>query len=130
MKIEQAKKRLIYSLLRLRLPLQTPRSALNEPLMFDFLDDPDGSHEAKNVTTGHDNGLITLAISEADDAIREERHSFGLNRSYPPRHGASGGTTFGQTARAKSTLISIHTRQMRRRNSWTSRSRSPLPQIV
>ena len=39
MKIEQGKKRLIYSLLRLRLPLQTPQSALNEPLMFDFLDD-------------------------------------------------------------------------------------------
>jgi hypothetical protein len=75
MKIEQAKKRLIYSLLRLRLPLQTPRSALNEPLMFDFLDDPDGSHEAKNVTTGHDNGLITLAISEADDAIREKNRT-------------------------------------------------------
>ena len=75
MKIEQAKKRLIYSLLRLGLPLRTPRSAVNEPLMFDFLDDPNGSHEARNVMTGHDNGLITLAISEADDAIREKNRT-------------------------------------------------------
>ncbi|HEY8032893.1 MAG TPA: putative zinc-binding metallopeptidase [Methylocella sp.] len=69
-KLEHAKKRLIYSLLRLRMPLPTPNSADREPLMFDFLGDtaPDGGA----VKTGHDNGLITLAISEADDAAREK----------------------------------------------------------
>lgn len=75
MKIEHAKKRLVYSLLRLRLPLFSSQSASNEPLMFDFLDDEDGSHEAKNVTTGHDNDLITLAISEADNSIREKNRT-------------------------------------------------------
>ena len=34
--------------------------------MFDFLDDPEGSREAKNVTTGHDNGLI---LREHDASI-------------------------------------------------------------
>ena len=43
--------------------------------MFDFLDDDATTHETKQVTTGHDNGLITLAITEADDAIREKNRT-------------------------------------------------------
>lgn len=70
-KIEAAKHRLIYTLERLGLP----RPALGEgpePLVFDFLADPPAS-EAPKVMTGHDNGVITIAIAEADDPERERR---------------------------------------------------------
>ncbi|MBV1837747.1 putative zinc-binding metallopeptidase [Acetobacter estunensis] len=68
-KIEIAKHRLFYTLLRLRLPLRNRWEDPEGGLAFDFLDDaPDGSAP---VMTGHDNGLITLAIREADDAERE-----------------------------------------------------------
>ncbi|RBM08020.1 zinc-binding metallopeptidase family protein [Novacetimonas cocois] len=67
-KIEIAKHRLFYTLLRLRLPMHTRRQDPQNGLMFDFLDDgPDGS----TVMTGHQNGLITIALREADDAQRE-----------------------------------------------------------
>jgi hypothetical protein len=42
--------------------------------MFDFLAGPPGDAAAK-VLTGHDNGLITLAIEEADDVERERRRA-------------------------------------------------------
>jgi hypothetical protein len=72
-KIEAAKHRLFYTLLRLKLPLQT-RSESPEGLVFDFLaDSPYDPNE--RVLTGHDSGLITLAITEADDAERERRRS-------------------------------------------------------
>lgn len=68
-KIEEAKRRLFYSLLKLRLPTPTAASGDPEPLVFDFLaDPPDGGPK---VMTGHDNGLITIALKEADDAVRE-----------------------------------------------------------
>lgn len=72
-KIEAAKHRLVYTLLRLRLPLET-RTDDPHGLIFNFL--ADSPHEpASRVMTGHDNGLITLAVSEADDAERERRRS-------------------------------------------------------
>jgi hypothetical protein len=61
-RIEEAKHRLFYSLLKLSLPLDGPHR-----LTFDFLA-PSGSHR---VMTGHDDGVITLAATEADDAERE-----------------------------------------------------------
>jgi hypothetical protein len=72
MKIEAEKRRLIYSLLALDLPLtQTDPEA--PQLAFDFLAETapkgDGSHR---VLTGHDNGLITININEADSAQREK----------------------------------------------------------
>ncbi len=68
-KIEAAKRRLFYTLLRLRLPTPTAASGDPQPLEFDFLADPPG--RGKRVLTGHDNGLITIALGEADDTIRE-----------------------------------------------------------
>jgi len=59
-RIEAAKHRLVYSLLRQRLPM-------TKDLCFDFVADQKG----KKVFTGHDNGLITINISEADDIQRE-----------------------------------------------------------
>jgi hypothetical protein len=71
-KIEAAKHRLFYSLLRWKLPLRTRGEDPQHGLSFDFLADSpvDG---APKVTTGHDHGKIVLAIAEADDAEREKR---------------------------------------------------------
>ncbi len=70
-KIEAAKHRLFYSLLRLGLPLENRADNPEHGLAFDFLADPPERH-AQGVMTGHDNGLITLALKEADDAVREK----------------------------------------------------------
>jgi hypothetical protein len=75
-RIEAAKHRLFYSLLRLGLPLESRADDPERGLAFDFLSDPPESHapqsHAQGVMTGHDNGLITLALREADDAVREK----------------------------------------------------------
>jgi hypothetical protein len=70
-KIETAKHRLFYSLLRLNLPLESRADDPEHGLAFDFLADPPQTHEV-GVMTGHNNGLITLALKEADDVTREK----------------------------------------------------------
>ncbi len=71
-KLEAAKHRLFYTLLRLGLPLKDRNEDPEHGLAFDFLADlPDAG--VPKVMTGHDNGLITLALVEADDAEREKR---------------------------------------------------------
>lgn len=67
--IELAKHRLVYALLRWRLPVQDRVVNPEQGLAFDFKADPNMPHEPK-VMTGHDNGLITLNIAEADDVER------------------------------------------------------------
>jgi hypothetical protein len=69
-KVENAKHRLFYSLLRLGLPLTT-RQEDPEGLIFDFLVAPPGGP----VVTGHAGGLITINVAEADDAIRERQRA-------------------------------------------------------
>ena len=66
-RIEEAKRRLIYSLLTFQLPLggeQTPR--------FKFLEDHRRNPDVYEsfVTTGHWNNVITINIAEADDVAR------------------------------------------------------------
>jgi hypothetical protein len=73
-KIETAKHRLFYSLLRLGLPLENRADNPEHGLAFDFLADAPETHAAE-VMTGHDKGLITLALKEADDATREKVRS-------------------------------------------------------
>ena len=68
--IEAAKRRLIYALRRLGLPLANRHEDAGHGLAFDFLADADPSHP---VMTGHDDGLITVNIAEADSAERERR---------------------------------------------------------
>jgi len=68
-KLEQAKRRLVYTLFRLELPTDGAPERGCSPLRFQFLA---GSAEAP-ITTGHSKGLITLDIAEADDAERERR---------------------------------------------------------
>ena len=70
--IEIAKHRLFYSLLRWNLPLKTRNEDPEHGLLFDFLSDPPETQGPK-VLTGHDNGLITIALVEADDVEREKR---------------------------------------------------------
>ena len=70
-RIEAAKHRLFYSLLRLGLKLENRIDNPEHGLAFDFLADEPDNH-AQGVLTGHDNGLITLALKEADDATREK----------------------------------------------------------
>jgi hypothetical protein len=68
-KVEQAKRRLTYDLMRLELPLAVPSGA---HIAFDIL-----SHETAGyqIMTGHLAGLITINLSEADDAVREARRA-------------------------------------------------------
>ncbi|WP_082540827.1 putative zinc-binding peptidase [Pseudolabrys sp. Root1462] len=70
--LEMSKHRLFYSLLRLGLPLKTVIEDPEHGLSFEFLADPP-LQGAPKVMTGHDNGRITIALAEADDAERERR---------------------------------------------------------
>ncbi|HUC49746.1 MAG TPA: putative zinc-binding peptidase [Xanthobacteraceae bacterium] len=73
-KIELAKHMLFYTLMKLRLPCDEKDNSGKPRLRFDFLASP--PHQAgPRIMTGHDNGLITLAIEEADDAEREKRRT-------------------------------------------------------
>ena len=77
-KIELAKHRLFYTLLRLRLPLET-KAENPDGLTFDFLQEANNfAPSLAPVLTGHASGVITLNIAEADDAKREQqRHAMG-----------------------------------------------------
>lgn len=70
--LERAKKRLFYSLIRLRLPLITKDEDAARGLAFNFLADVPGDDK---VMTGHAGGMITIALAEADDATREQRRA-------------------------------------------------------
>ncbi len=64
------------ALLRWRLPHPSKIDDPERGLAFDFLGDVEtGSGSASKVMTGHDNGLITLHVAEADDAEREKRRN-------------------------------------------------------
>ncbi len=64
--LELAKHRLVYSMLRLSLPVVSKAKDADYGLFFDFKAD-----ETNKVITGHANGIITINISEADDIERE-----------------------------------------------------------
>jgi len=75
-RLETAKRRLIYSLLCLDLPLASKSEDPKRGLAFEFLADPDpNTPDAKPVLTGHDDGVITINVAEADDAERERRRN-------------------------------------------------------
>lgn len=69
--VERAKKRLVYSLLRLGLPLDGTAVG-KEPLAFDFISD---------ALTGHLDGVITIAVGEAD-AVERERQRRAMDETY------------------------------------------------
>ncbi|HVH44720.1 MAG TPA: putative zinc-binding peptidase [Labilithrix sp.] len=71
-KLEVAKRRLVYTLDQLGLPLQSKVEDPESGLTFEFLED---------VLTGHAKGVITVNIAEADDAERVKRR-IELNEPY------------------------------------------------
>jgi len=73
-KVEAAKRRLFHELIRLGAPLETKAQEVpgKQGLAFDFLYDPAAESEGHaQIMTGHDSGVITLNLIEADDAERE-----------------------------------------------------------
>jgi len=69
-RLEGAKRRMIFSLMEFDLPI---RDKLEDPatgVAFQFMGDPPGG---PRVLTGHDEGIITVNIDEADDLERERR---------------------------------------------------------
>jgi len=75
--LEQAKRRLIYSLLSLGLPVQGKKDEVSG-LAFEFIEDQRSNPDVyeEHVNTGHDNGLITINIIEADHVSREKTRQF------------------------------------------------------
>jgi hypothetical protein len=80
-RLEQTKRRALYTILRLRLPLNQSdgqSTATNDvatglpPLIFDFLEDQQSNPDVllEFVYSGHSNGIITVNAAEADDSFR------------------------------------------------------------
>ena len=67
--LEESKHRLVYALLRMKLPLVSKAKDPKQGLFFDFLAD-EKKDGGTRVLTGHDEGLITISIAEADDIER------------------------------------------------------------
>ncbi len=81
-RLEAAKHRLVYGLLRLGLPLVSKFEDAEKGLAFDFLAGSGAMfQEGPQVVTGHAQGLITIDIAEADDAERE-RHRRDMAEPY------------------------------------------------
>jgi hypothetical protein len=75
--LEVAKRRLVYTLLNLGLPVVSKLDDAARGLTFEFLADPEPAQgspgsPAPNLT-GHVDGVITINAAEADDAERERR---------------------------------------------------------
>jgi hypothetical protein len=78
-RIENAKHRLVYSLLRLHLAVYPKISDTDiNGIAFDFMGDIAG---AEKIMTGHDNGVIALNIEEADEGERV-KHKLDLGEKY------------------------------------------------
>jgi hypothetical protein len=71
-KLEVAKRRILYTILRLGLPLEGTSGGDHLPVRFKFAEDLPGE---PHVLTGHSEGLITINTLEADDVERERRRT-------------------------------------------------------
>jgi hypothetical protein len=67
-RLESAKRRLVYSLLQLGLPVDPKPESKEGGLAFSFKQDREG----EKVWTGHNDGVITINVAEADDPFREK----------------------------------------------------------
>ena len=70
-RVETAKRRMLSSLLGLRLPVVPLADDPEQGLAFDILTSTDSAR----VVTGHEDGVITLDAQEADDPTREQRRT-------------------------------------------------------
>ena len=81
-RIEQAKRRLLYSLLWLGLPVLRQTRRWPQGLLFDFIEDTEpADSDDDTVMTGHKDGLITLNVAEADDVFRAMQRKH-MNEAY------------------------------------------------
>jgi hypothetical protein len=78
-RIETAKRRLLYTLYGLGLPVVGRDVDPKRGLAFEFLADPENGNEfsnevtaGKRVVTGHRSGMVTINIAEAEHSSREE----------------------------------------------------------
>jgi hypothetical protein len=71
-RLEAAKRRLLFTLIELGVPIPNRVDDPERGLTFEFLADADRDTP---VMTGHANGVITVNIAEADDAERERRRT-------------------------------------------------------
>jgi hypothetical protein len=67
-RLEAAKRRCVYTLLDLGLPVDSKAADPDRGLAFAFLAD----QGAEKVYTGHSDGVVTINIAEADDPFREQ----------------------------------------------------------
>ena len=75
-RLEAGKRRLVIGLMNLGVLSIDDVNATPEPTVrFQFLGDRPGHRGPGTVLTGHDQGLITINIAEADDAERERRRA-------------------------------------------------------
>jgi hypothetical protein len=79
-RLEVAKRRLLYTLLKLRLPVTDRQTDPDRGLAFELVADVSSQHQPP-VLTGHCDGVITINIAEADDVERERRR-IALNEPY------------------------------------------------
>jgi hypothetical protein len=79
-RLEVAKRRLLYSLLKLRLPVADRQTDPSSGLAFELVAGVTGPHQPSAVT-GHRDGVITINVAEADDAERERRR-IALNEPF------------------------------------------------
>lgn len=82
-RLEAAKRRLLYTLLWLRLPIASHTQDPQAGLAFDFLEDSRSNPliAGEPVATGHSNGVITINVMEADpvERVRAREH---MNEQY------------------------------------------------
>lgn len=81
--LESSKRRMIYGLLRLKLPLYALTDGHESGLVFDFLEDKRSNPELdlEHVLSGHANGVITINVAEADSSYREAARE-AMNEPY------------------------------------------------
>lgn len=78
--METAKRRLIYTLLQLGLPVHSKQEYPENGLAFAFMEDQRSNPNVadEHILTGHADGLITVNLTEADDVSREwQRETMG-----------------------------------------------------
>ncbi|HTA90622.1 MAG TPA: putative zinc-binding metallopeptidase [Polyangiaceae bacterium] len=68
-RLEVAKRRLVYTLLALGLPLESKEDQPHRGLAFAFKAD---GNDGQRVLTGHCDGLVTINVAEANSAVREQ----------------------------------------------------------
>lgn len=68
-RLEVAKRRLVYTLIQLGLPLESRAEQPSTGLAFAFMND---GANGERVLTGHCDGLVTINVKEADSPLREQ----------------------------------------------------------